>query len=690
MDVVEVSSADIARIADVRPTAVSNWRKRHEDFPRPIGGTEKSPRFNLSQVIGWLSEQGKSVEFPTTQRLRQAVDSAAEYVSLPRALAQVALMLRYGGTSSEDWDAPRWTKALRDARASLSLEHPGFLDTDSGDELVPAQIAMLRGARTAVRATSGDDVVNELFESYFDEQPANSLPSTPIPLARLMVELTGKPSGVFFDPACGAGATLAAAAAAGIRNIAGQEADTDVAMVSALRLDAMRQRYPNNLDIQPWDALRHDAFNPQNAAAVVSQVPFNDRGWGHEQLNHDKRWEYGAPASRESELAWVQHALWHLSPSGLAALILPPGAANRSTGRRVRRALVTRGALRAVIALPRGALQSSMIAPQLWLLRRPEAAKPSMSILMLDLTDQLDGKQPKWEQIAALATTTWRRFDKNDSHDISDNHRARIVPSNEVLAESVDLTPGKYLPIVSANLWSTDRLKDERNHLAAELCNLTQSLNELPNEAAHSISYAPQLSIDDLEQQDAIRLRRHQAPHAAKGPHQSRPVLAPMDVVRRRPPSSHADLPDSPRTVTVRRGDVLATVVADQLFSRLATTADVGACLSPQLVILRPDPQMLSPQYLAGILASNLVKQRIKRNATSAGIHTASEIRKVVIPVPDIEVQEMVGRLFEMLSELSWKLHGTQQRMERIADTYRDLIAQELTQQIESTVNRSG
>ena len=44
---VEVSASDIARIAGVRPSAVSNWRRRHGDFPGPIAGTEKSPRFRL-------------------------------------------------------------------------------------------------------------------------------------------------------------------------------------------------------------------------------------------------------------------------------------------------------------------------------------------------------------------------------------------------------------------------------------------------------------------------------------------------------------------------------------------------------------------------------------------------------------------------------------------------------------------
>ena len=46
----EVTAAGIARLAGVGRAAVSNWRRRHADFPKPVGGTETSPSFALSDV----------------------------------------------------------------------------------------------------------------------------------------------------------------------------------------------------------------------------------------------------------------------------------------------------------------------------------------------------------------------------------------------------------------------------------------------------------------------------------------------------------------------------------------------------------------------------------------------------------------------------------------------------------------
>lgn len=55
----ELTAADIARIAGVGRAAVSNWRRRHADFPRPVGGPATSPVFALDEVERWLAAGGR-------------------------------------------------------------------------------------------------------------------------------------------------------------------------------------------------------------------------------------------------------------------------------------------------------------------------------------------------------------------------------------------------------------------------------------------------------------------------------------------------------------------------------------------------------------------------------------------------------------------------------------------------------
>src|SRR3954447_4158113 len=66
-----VPAAGIARLAGVGRAAVSNWRRRHADFPKPVGGTETSPSFALAEVEAWLRKQGKLAEVPLRERVWQ-------------------------------------------------------------------------------------------------------------------------------------------------------------------------------------------------------------------------------------------------------------------------------------------------------------------------------------------------------------------------------------------------------------------------------------------------------------------------------------------------------------------------------------------------------------------------------------------------------------------------------------------
>src|SRR5215831_14093743 len=54
-----VAAADIARLAGVGRSAVSNWRRRYAGFPKPVAGTAASPLFALAEVEAWLRGSGK-------------------------------------------------------------------------------------------------------------------------------------------------------------------------------------------------------------------------------------------------------------------------------------------------------------------------------------------------------------------------------------------------------------------------------------------------------------------------------------------------------------------------------------------------------------------------------------------------------------------------------------------------------
>lgn len=359
----EVTAAGIARLAGVGRAAVSNWRRRHADFPKPVGGTETSPSFDLSEVEQWLRDQGKLAEVPLRERVWQQL-SGHPAGPVP-ALVHTGCALLLLRTSPHAW--PEITAASDEGMAGvLSLAVDKVLTARFGPaeagravhapspaELLPS-VPLLRAAAELAAGTGAQETFEFLLGRQLDANP-RQYTLTPPGLAELMAALAEpaeRPARTVLDPAAGTGALLRAVGRPAA--LYAQEADPDLAALTALRL-ALHTDTGCALAARTADTLRADAFPQLAADAVLCHPPFNERNWGHDELAYDPRWEYGFPARTESELAWVQHALAHLREGGTAVLLMPPAAASRRSGRRIRADLLRRGALRAVIALPAGA-----------------------------------------------------------------------------------------------------------------------------------------------------------------------------------------------------------------------------------------------------------------------------------------------------------------------------------------------
>lgn len=67
-----MSLTDVARLSGVNKSAVTNWKDRHSDFPKPVPTAERGIFFNRSEVMAWLNENR-----PGSFRLEQWLWEAA-------------------------------------------------------------------------------------------------------------------------------------------------------------------------------------------------------------------------------------------------------------------------------------------------------------------------------------------------------------------------------------------------------------------------------------------------------------------------------------------------------------------------------------------------------------------------------------------------------------------------------------
>ncbi|WP_328505530.1 N-6 DNA methylase [Streptomyces sp. NBC_00391] len=381
-----VTGSEIARLAGVTRAAVSNWRRRYDDFPTPTGGGANSPLFDLAEVQAWLDRQRKGQEVSVEVQLWQALRGVYGDDMLG-GLVDVARLLTEG-------EAP---------------------------EELPAEVARL--ARDLAESGGAADVVSVLAERFTDSvRRAGSDQVTSPRVIRAVRHFAGEvaPDATLFDPACGIGSLLLAVGPERGPGRHGQESDARRAKFAQLRADLTGRI---GVGIVTGDSLRDDQWTDLKADLVVCDPPVGEPDWGREDLLLDSRWEFGTPSRAEGELAWLQHAYAHTAPGGGVLMVLPASVAYRKAGRRIRAELVRRGILTQVTALPSGTAASHALPVHLWQLRRPRTPGDAVtSVRMVDLTagDPDGSLEPDPEQMAE-------------------------VPLIDLLDDAVDLTPGRHV-----------------------------------------------------------------------------------------------------------------------------------------------------------------------------------------------------------------------------------------------------
>ncbi|MCF3125029.1 N-6 DNA methylase [Streptomyces arenae] len=674
----QVTAAEISRIAGVTRATVSNWRRRHTDFPAPVAGTDTSPLYDVAAVRTWLAGRGHGASLPPTEELRTLLrlgppGREAATRLLPFVLAGHRAPDRFADAEHLP-DADLVARARSAVRALAARPASRFGDVT----YEAADAPLLRAVLHCVHAGQPARAADVLAERGLEDAAVGGAYPTPGPLADLMAGLLGVaapelpyPSTVF-DPACGSGALLAAAARQGARRLCGQDAVPVQARRSLVRLglDAPEA----DAEIRTADSLRADAFPGLVADGVLCNPPYGDRDWGHDELAYDPRWAYGVPTRGDCELAWAQHALAHVEPGGFVVVLLPPATAARSLGRRVRAALIRSGALRAVVALPPGAARPLHVGLHVWILRRPRTTAPEHpSVLCVEASGPAGpataglprGGSPRrteadWAALTETVLGHWGRFAADPAGFLDVPGQARAVPVVDLLDDLVDVTPARHIRTSAATAGPAGtaeragRLRDELADAARALADAAEQ-GEWPAAGAEARVWRT-ATLADLARGGALTLHRA-APASARrrdtpplAAHAGRPVLTGRDLAAGRRPVAAPETPAPHTTTVVAEGDVLLAEVrgGSGAHARVADARDAGAVIGRGVRLVRPDPARLDAWFLAGFLAA-------EDNLSGASVGTGAthvDAARLRVPLLPPQEQRRYGEAFRHLHTL--------------------------------------
>lgn len=232
------------------------------------------------------------------------------------------------------------------------------------------------------------DVLGRVYE-YFLGQFAGSEGKrggefyTPRSVVRVMVEMIEPYKGRVYDPCCGSGGMFVQSekfvelhgGRIGDIAIYGQESNYTTWRLCKMNL-AVRGI---DADIK-WNSegsFHKDELRDLKADFILANPPFNISDWGGDRLREDVRWKYGIPPAGNANFAWVQHIVHHLSPSGVAGVVLANGSmsSTQNSEGTIRQALIegvngAPGVVDCMVALPGQLFYSTQIPVCLWFLAR--------------------------------------------------------------------------------------------------------------------------------------------------------------------------------------------------------------------------------------------------------------------------------------------------------------------------------
>ncbi|WP_115242381.1 type I restriction-modification system subunit M [Canicola haemoglobinophilus] len=305
---------------------------------------------------------------------------------------------------------------------------------------------------------SSKDILGHVYEYFLgefarEEGKRGGEFFTPKSIVSLIVEMLQPYKGRIYDPAMGAGGFFVQAekfinahqGKIDDVSIYGQEFNSTTWKLAAMNM-AIRGIGFN------FGERANTFTNPQHpdlrADFIMANPPFNISEWWEESLNDDPRWQYGIPPKGNANFGWLQHMIYHLSPTGKIAMVMANGSMSSQTNNEgeIRKNIINADLVEAMIALPAQLFANVQIPACIWILNKRKTRKGE--VLFIDA-----------RQIGYMKTRTQKDFTNEDIAKIADTYHQWQLAKNyqnqpaycyaatlaEIAENDFVLTPGRYV-----------------------------------------------------------------------------------------------------------------------------------------------------------------------------------------------------------------------------------------------------
>lgn len=335
-----------------------------------------------------------------------------------------------------------------------------------------------------------EDLIGRVYEYFLQIYAASGTKEdgefyTPACVVKLIAEMIEPYSGVVYDPCCGSGGMFVQSLKFVDRHngnrqeisIIGQESIADTWRLCKMNL-AIRG-ISHNLGETNASTFTQDLHLDKKVDFIMANPPFNLKNWRSEdQLTDDPRFKgFATPPVANANYAWILHMLSKLDvTNGIAGFLLANGALNADgIEYQIRKELVDRDKIEAIIVLPRDMFYTTDISVTLWIMNNNKKARTLHGKQLRDRTNEVlfvdlrrwdsnieeyvidKGKKKKKTvltdtQIAEVKKIyqNWQSADTSLYSDVPELCKSSTL--DEIRAQGYSLAPSKYIEFIDHDL----------------------------------------------------------------------------------------------------------------------------------------------------------------------------------------------------------------------------------------------
>ncbi len=338
-----------------------------------------------------------------------------------------------------------------------------------------------------------EDLIGRVYEYFLQIYAASGTKEdgefyTPASVVQLMAELIEPYSGTVYDPCCGSGGMFVQSLKFVDRHhgnrqkvsIIGQESSPETWRLCKMNL-AIRG-ISHNLGGKPASTFTEDLHKNRKFDYIMANPPFNLKGWRAEDaLKDDPRFLRAGysvmPPAANANYAWILHMISKLNADhGIAGFLLANGALNADGDEGIlRREILEKDCVEAIIVLPRDMFYTTDISVTLWIVNMNKKGGTAGGRQLRDRTHEVlfmdlrrwdehseeividKGKRKKKtvltdEQIAAVKTiyTRWQDADRSLYKNVPELCQSAAL--EDIRGKGYSLAPSKYIEFIDHDL----------------------------------------------------------------------------------------------------------------------------------------------------------------------------------------------------------------------------------------------